>query len=175
MPGAGAGPIGWAVPIAAFPPRRNAWPQCAALADFANPIHSPGRPTGPPPGAGIAPTRPGALAALISASAPAPILGGECRFTVRSLQAKAALRSQATVEEVSAFRAMDFLRDRLLQAGQAGFRQANNDVILQIGAAHSFVHAFLPAGEALFLDGGARIVGVGGARCCRRRSAGSKL
>src|SRR5215471_6259506 len=171
MPGAGAGPIGWAASIAAIPTRRNAWPRCAALEDFANRIHSPGRPTAPPPETGIAPSRPSATGALISASAPAPIfsfrlnVGGECRFTVRSLQAKAALRSQAAAEEVSAFRATDFLRDRLLQAGQAGFRHTNNDVILQVGAAHSFVHAFLPAGEALLLNGGARIVGVGGARC----------
>jgi hypothetical protein len=38
-----------------------------ALADFANRIHSPGRPMGPPPGAGISLTRQGANGAAISA------------------------------------------------------------------------------------------------------------
>src|SRR5262249_31213428 len=67
MPVRGAGPINSAVQVAAIPHRRNAWPRCAAWEDFANRIHSPGRPTGPPPGAGIPRTRQGAIGAPISA------------------------------------------------------------------------------------------------------------
>ena len=37
------------------------WPRCAALGDFDSQIHSLGRPTGPRRGAGIAPTRQGAI------------------------------------------------------------------------------------------------------------------
>src|SRR6516162_3927380 len=61
MPVHGAGPIDWAVQIAAIPRQRNAWPRCATLGDFASQIHSLGRSTGPPRGAGIAPTRQGAI------------------------------------------------------------------------------------------------------------------
>src|SRR5262249_1485375 len=68
MPGAGAAPIERAASIAAIPRWRDAWPRCAASADFANRIHSPGRRTAPPPGAGIPPARPDAIGALISGS-----------------------------------------------------------------------------------------------------------
>ena len=87
------------------------------------------------------------------------------------------LRSHAAVEEVSAFRSTDFLRDRLLQARQASFRHANNDVIRQIGTAHSFARALLPAGEAFFLHAGAHVLSLGlrAARRGYRRAAGSKL
>jgi hypothetical protein len=67
MPAHGAGPLDWAVRIAAIPRQRNAWLRCAALGAFATLIHSPGRSTGPRPGAGIPPTRHGAIGALISA------------------------------------------------------------------------------------------------------------
>src|SRR5262245_61219466 len=67
MPVHGAEPINWAVQVAAIPRQRNAWPRCAAWGDFASRIHSPGRPTEPPPGAGIVPTRQGAIGAPISA------------------------------------------------------------------------------------------------------------
>src|SRR5262249_60186498 len=67
MPVHGAEPIIWAVQVAAIPRQRNAWPRCAAWGDFASRIHSPGRPTEPPPGAGIVPTRQGAIGAPISA------------------------------------------------------------------------------------------------------------
>src|SRR5262249_13678716 len=70
------------------------------------------------------------------------------------------LRSQAAVEEVPAFSSTNFLRDRLLQASQPGLRHANEDVILQIGTAHSFAHALLPARKALLLAGGWRTMGL---------------
>src|SRR5436309_12574758 len=65
MPVHGARPTDWAVQVAAIPRPINAGPRCAALGDFASPIHFPGRPTGPPPEAGISPYRQGTIGALI--------------------------------------------------------------------------------------------------------------
>ena len=50
---------------AATPRKSNAWLRCGVLGEDADPIRSPGRPTGPPPGAGIPPTRSGAIGAPI--------------------------------------------------------------------------------------------------------------
>src|SRR5262245_20152794 len=65
MPVHGAQPTDGAFQTAATPRKRNAWLRCGVLGEDADPIHSPGRPTGPPPGAGISPTRPGAIGAPI--------------------------------------------------------------------------------------------------------------
>ena len=69
------------------------------------------------------------------------------------------------------------MRDCLLQASQASFRHANNDVILQVGTAHSFARALLPADEAFFLHAGAHVVSLGlrAARRGYRCAARSKL
>src|SRR5205807_9464673 len=65
MPVHGARATGGAFQTVATPRKSNAWPRCAALGDFAGRIHSPGRLTGPPPGAGISPARQGGIGAPI--------------------------------------------------------------------------------------------------------------
>src|SRR6266478_4698616 len=66
MPVHGARTTDGAFQTAAMPRKSNAWLRCGVSGEGVDPIHSPEQPTGPRPGAGILPTRPGAIGAPIN-------------------------------------------------------------------------------------------------------------